>query len=234
MPRTKTVGQKVAEQKARGAKLAAEKETAPAKPTRKQANPATPQSEMPLTENTAQANRERIAAARESEKANKKVEIAVAGAKEDAGLDPTTGKRLRVLRKRCKSLADANKARKAFEAQGRVVTIKGDGKKGAFEVIGRLPDSGPKLVSAPIAAGAKGGRARTPSEKLGASESRTGLAMAHGFTRPKGGKTGRVWDLADANPDASRADVVALAVKEGLNKNMAMTQYGRWRKFVGR
>lgn len=65
---------------------------------------------------------------------------------------------------------------------------------------------------------------------------------ANGETQPReGGKTRRVWDIADklaakkGGPDkVTRAEVLAQAVeKEGASLGMASTQYGRWRRFRG-
>lgn len=61
----------------------------------------------------------------------------------------------------------------------------------------------------------------------------------NGVSRPNAGsKTGRIWEIADqlsakTNQPAKRADVLAEAEKEGINKSTAMTQYGQWRKFFG-
>lgn len=63
--------------------------------------------------------------------------------------------------------------------------------------------------------------------------------MKNGVTRPKGGtKTGRVWEIADAQSNALgspalRAPVLETAIGEGINSATAATQYGRWRKYHG-
>lgn len=52
------------------------------------------------------------------------------------------------------------------------------------------------------------------------------------ITRPKVGTlTGKVWEIADANPILSRADVIALCISRGIAKGTASTQYSKWRKF---
>lgn len=58
-------------------------------------------------------------------------------------------------------------------------------------------------------------------------------------TRPKpGSSTGRVWDIADAVLKKSKLDraakelrtaVIAQAVEQGINKNTASVQFGKWR-----
>ena len=61
----------------------------------------------------------------------------------------------------------------------------------------------------------------------------------NGVSRPNpGSKTGRIWEISDhlsakTNQPAKRADVLAAAEKEEINKSTAMTQYGQWRKFHG-
>lgn len=61
----------------------------------------------------------------------------------------------------------------------------------------------------------------------------------NGVTRPKAGtKTGRVWEIADAQSEnkgapALRKDVLEECVSEGINQATAATQYGRWRKYYG-
>lgn len=61
----------------------------------------------------------------------------------------------------------------------------------------------------------------------------------NGVTRPKAGtKTGRVWEIADAQSQAlgspaPRAPVLEAATGEGINAATAATQYGRWRKYHG-
>lgn len=61
----------------------------------------------------------------------------------------------------------------------------------------------------------------------------------NGVTRPKSGtKTGRVWEIADAQSanrgkPALRKDVIAECVSEQINEATAATQYGRWRKYNG-
>lgn len=61
----------------------------------------------------------------------------------------------------------------------------------------------------------------------------------NGVTRPKSGtKTGRVWDIADAQSQelgapAQRKGVLDAAADEGINTATAATQYGRWRKYHG-
>jgi hypothetical protein len=42
--------------------------------------------------------------------------------------------------------------------------------------------------------------------------------------------TKRVWAIADGMPGASRADVVAACVAQGINRNTAGTQYHHWSK----
>lgn len=58
--------------------------------------------------------------------------------------------------------------------------------------------------------------------------------------RPRaGGKTARVWEIADSlskklRRPATRAEVLEVAVeKEGASLGMASTQFGRWRRFNG-
>lgn len=64
-------------------------------------------------------------------------------------------------------------------------------------------------------------------------------AEKNGVSRPNpGSKTGRIWEISDhlsakTNQPAKRADVLAAAEKEEINKSTAMTQYGQWRKFHG-
>jgi len=61
----------------------------------------------------------------------------------------------------------------------------------------------------------------------------------NGVSRPKTGtKTGRVWEIADAQSNeageaAKRKPVLDAAIAEGINAATAATQYGRWRKFNG-
>lgn len=45
-----------------------------------------------------------------------------------------------------------------------------------------------------------------------------------------GSPTKKVWEIADAMPGASRADVVAACVSAGINKNTAGTQYSHWKR----
>lgn len=61
----------------------------------------------------------------------------------------------------------------------------------------------------------------------------------NGVTRPKSGtKTGRVWEISDAQSKkagqpAARKEVIAECMKEDINAATAATQYGRWRKYHG-
>lgn len=51
--------------------------------------------------------------------------------------------------------------------------------------------------------------------------------------RPKEGTTtGRVWEIADNMPNASRSDIIEACINEGINKATASTQYGKWKKGV--
>lgn len=58
-------------------------------------------------------------------------------------------------------------------------------------------------------------------------------------TRPKAGtKTGRVWEIADAQSaklekPAPRKGVIEECMSEDINSATAATQYGRWRKYHG-
>lgn len=52
-------------------------------------------------------------------------------------------------------------------------------------------------------------------------------------TRPSKGATARVWEVADSMPGATRAEVVAACVAEGINKSTAGVQYGKWAKAQG-
>jgi hypothetical protein len=56
--------------------------------------------------------------------------------------------------------------------------------------------------------------------------------------RPKGGSTGKVWDIADAlaqgTPDGSRELrrlIIEKCVAEGINETTAGVQYSKWKKF---
>lgn len=61
----------------------------------------------------------------------------------------------------------------------------------------------------------------------------------NGVTRPKSGtKTGRVWEIADAQSKqkgepAPRKAVIDEAMTDDINAATAATQYGRWRKYHG-
>lgn len=86
------------------------------------------------------------------------------------------------------------------------------------------------------------GPAKTPAAKKSVAKTakpKVERLRQNGFTRPVGGKTGRVWDIADKISEkqkrpATRAEVLAQAVdKEGAKKSMAATQYSRWRAFFG-
>lgn len=60
----------------------------------------------------------------------------------------------------------------------------------------------------------------------------------NGVTRPAGGVTRRVWEIADEisareKRPAARAEVTEVATKEGINVGTVHTQFGRWRKYYG-
>lgn len=79
---------------------------------------------------------------------------------------------------------------------------------------------------------------KAPAEKKPAKEKAV-KDIKNGITRPKAGtKTGRVWELADAQSanlgkPAPRKGVIEECLTEGLNVATAATQYGRWRKYHG-
>lgn len=67
---------------------------------------------------------------------------------------------------------------------------------------------------------------------------RVQLPKANGVTRPGGGMTGRVWDIADAisakeGKPAIRKQVMEQGKAEGINAATIATQYGKWRRFYG-
>ncbi|AIM40613.1 hypothetical protein [Vibrio phage VpKK5] len=82
--------------------------------------------------------------------------------------------------------------------------------------------------------GAAGAAAEAPEKPAKAPKD-----SKNGVTRPKAGtKTGRVWEIADAQSQAlgspaPRAPVLEAATGEGINAATAATQYGRWRKYHG-
>jgi len=49
----------------------------------------------------------------------------------------------------------------------------------------------------------------------------------------KPGATKRVWEIADGMQGASRAEVVAACLAEGINRNTAGTQYSHWKRVRG-
>ena len=61
----------------------------------------------------------------------------------------------------------------------------------------------------------------------------------NGVTRPAAGtKTGRVWEIADAESNkagapVARSVVMAIGRAEGLNDATIATQYGHWRRYNG-
>lgn len=46
--------------------------------------------------------------------------------------------------------------------------------------------------------------------------------------KPRNGACRRVWDMADAMPEAKRSEVVAACVEAGINLGTAKTQYQAW------
>lgn len=61
----------------------------------------------------------------------------------------------------------------------------------------------------------------------------------NGIIRPSAdSQTGKVWSIADSisaanKAPAERKEVLAEAIKQGINDATAATQYGKWRKFFG-
>jgi hypothetical protein len=204
-------------------------------------NTKTPaQTPAKVEENTPAANRARIEAARKVEAESKKAETRAAP-------------RVRVERKQVKSKAEEDRVRARMIAEGRTVKVEKDGTR--TYVVGKLPNSGPKqetkvIDGAALITGRKSkvpAPKKTPKEKPAAKEKKASTSKStatktpatpnekrNGFTRPRpGGKTAKVWDLADANPGKTRKEILAMCEKKGYNMNMAQTQYGRWRRFMG-
>jgi len=77
------------------------------------------------------------------------------------------------------------------------------------------------------------------SEETQAPAAKPEKDTANGITRPKAGtKTGRVWEITDAQSanlgsPAPRKGVLEECVAEDINAATAATQYGRWRKYHG-
>lgn len=60
----------------------------------------------------------------------------------------------------------------------------------------------------------------------------------NGVTRPAGGVTRRVWEIADEisakkGEPAERKEVTEIAEAENVNTGTIHTQFGRWRKYYG-
>lgn len=81
--------------------------------------------------------------------------------------------------------------------------------------------------------------AQTPAATPAAEKpAKPQLAKQNGITRPGGGQTGKVWDIADAisaeqKRPALRKEVMEKGKADGVNPATIATQYGRWRKFFG-
>lgn len=92
---------------------------------------------------------------------------------------------------------------------------------------GRKP-ANPAVEAAPAPA---------PAEATVTKRGRTStLETANGVSKPGGGTTRQIWDMADniskkSKRPATRAEVLAEAEKAGLNASTAATQFGRWQKF---
>ncbi len=110
-----------------------------------------------------------------------------------------------------------------FGNTGKVEVKPGKGKK-------MIPTQveAPRVAGERPAAAVKGKKDKTPKAPR---------APAQPGGRPKGGSTGKVWDLADklakGTKDTStkefRAKVVEACVKEGVNQSTAGVQFGKWR-----
>lgn len=103
--------------------------------------------------------------------------------------------------------------------------------KGPIERSGPNPEKEPKAKRA--AEQRRADRAKEDTAPPRSSE----VTGTH--KRPKGGLTGRVWEIADTCAQSGktgkelRADIVAKCAEEGLNPSMAATQYSRWKKTQG-
>lgn len=82
---------------------------------------------------------------------------------------------------------------------------------------------------------------QAPAQTAPAAEqkpAKPALPKQNGITRPGGGQTGKVWDIADAisaeqKRPALRKEVMEKGKADGVNPATIATQYGRWRKFFG-